>query len=498
MTVVPTAALAQRHEAFQRAMLASPGDLDLVIPPDQVQGRIPHPLRGGRLYSNGPGWLHIGDRIAHPFDGHGYVRAFEFRPDGGCGMRARFVKTPVYQAERAAGRLLQRGLGTLVGPRFGPRWRARGPRNVANTSIVPWGGRLLAGWEGGTPYALDPISLETLGEETFGGVLAKQATLAHMRHDAKAGCLVTCSVQMGRKTRFTFREFDPHGALQRSYEALLPGLRFTHDFALTPGWCVLADNPLRPRPEGMFKVLLGTGTLLGAVAPDTKAPGALWLVARDGSGRTRRIDLPHTAHVIHFANAFDRDGSVVVDACVFHHFTLGEEFGYTGPKTAFDPRLPEARGPQQLYRMTISPDATRADWQRLTPYGVDFPRIHPAHEGQDTPRIFGATRRDPRFSDPFDTIIGLDTHSLDAPVDLYTVEDPCTFVGEPIFVPDAVNSGTGWVLVMLTNGALQGSTLAIFDAYHLSRGPVACVPLPLLPLAFHGSWHGGEAAGFEK
>lgn len=39
---------------------------------------------------------------------------------------------------------------------------------VANTSILEWGGKLYALWEAHNPFTLDPNTLETLGEETFG------------------------------------------------------------------------------------------------------------------------------------------------------------------------------------------------------------------------------------------------------------------------------------------------------------------------------------------
>jgi carotenoid cleavage dioxygenase-like enzyme len=44
------------------------------------------------------------------------------------------------------------------------------------------------------------------------------------------------------------------------------------------------------------------------------------------------------------------------------------------------------------------------------------------------------------------------------------------------------------VLVILTDGLRERSTLAVFDATNITAGPVAAVPLPLLPLAFHGCW----------
>ena len=42
-------------------------------------------------------------------------------------------------------------------------------KNSANTSIVHWGGRLLALFEAAQPIAMDPYSLETLGPDLLGG-----------------------------------------------------------------------------------------------------------------------------------------------------------------------------------------------------------------------------------------------------------------------------------------------------------------------------------------
>ena len=42
-----------------------------------------------------------------------------------------------------------------------------GNGNPANISVVPWGEELLALWEAGSPYALDPQSLETRRRVVF-------------------------------------------------------------------------------------------------------------------------------------------------------------------------------------------------------------------------------------------------------------------------------------------------------------------------------------------
>jgi all-trans-8'-apo-beta-carotenal 15,15'-oxygenase len=474
-----------RAKAWNESLAAHPGELDLRITADRIDGAIPPALRGGRLLSNGPGWNVIGGRTLHPFDGHGYVRAFRFEPDGSVQLTARFVETPSYLAERAAGHLVDRGLATNLTP----AWRNLVPgraRNVANTTITRWRDRLLAGWEGGAPHALDPRTLATRGEETFGGVLAGQTTLAHVKHEARTGRLVTFSLQTGPRMRFTIRELDVDERVCATHRAELDGLAFVHDFAISPEWVVVGGNPIRMKPAGVAGWLLGTSTLLQALATDPRAGGALHLISRTG-GAMRTVRLPEPGWIVHFGNAFEREGTLVVDACVLPHFVFGEEFGYGGPTRPFDPTRPEQRGKQTLYRITIPRGATEAQWEPLTEHGVDFPRVHPAHEGRETPALFGATRADTRFSDPFDAIVRVDLLDRDRPDALFSTP-PNTFVGEPIFVPSPDRPEAGHVLVIVTRALDARSELVVLDALALEKGPLAVVPLPLLPLAFHGDW----------
>jgi len=475
-----------RVEAWNRSLAAHPGELDLHVPASAIDGAVPTALRGGRLLSNGPGWNVIGGVTLHPFDGHGYVRAFRLEPDGSVRLTARFVRTPSYLAEAAAGRLVDRGLATNLP---GSVWRniRRGRvRNVANTTITRRGDRLLAGWEGGAPYALDARTLETRGEETFGGALEGQATLAHTKREARTGRLVTFGLENGPTLRFTIRELDRDDRLWATHRAQAPGPAFVHDFAITPGWVVVGANPLRMRPAGIAGWLLGTSTLLSSLETDTRAPGALHLVSRS-SGATRTVTLPGAGWIVHFGNAFEREGTVIVDACVLPRFVFGEEFGYAGPSRPFDPTLPERRGKQTLYRITIPAGATDARWGPLAPHGVDFPRFHPDHEGLETPALFGATRADTRYSDPFDSLIRVDLLDRDRPPSLWTVPES-TFVGEPVFVPAADRPAAGHVLAIVSRALDDRSELVILDALAIGKGPIAVVPLPLLPVAFHGDW----------
>lgn len=482
-----THSLPDRARAWNVAMTAAPGDLDLRIPAGDVVGTIPAGLRGGRLLSNGPGWTHIGERLAHPFDGHGYVRSYAFDEDGGVSLRARFIRTRVFEDEQRAQRIVHRGFATNPSDRFWQNVGYGAPRNVANTTIVRWGDRLLAGWEGGPPHALDPVTLETRGPDSFGGLIEGQATLAHMHRDAARDRLILCSVAAGRHTGITFREVDADDQLVQTRQAQLPGMTFAHDFAFSDRWYVLGGNPLALKPWRFARSMVGAGTLLESVRVDTSKPGELVLLPRDAEGPVRRVRLPKPTFVVHFANAFERsDGALVVDACVFHDFDFGEEFGYSGPHRPLDPSLPEARGTQRLYRITIPDGAEEATWEALVPHGVDFPRIDADHEGRETRTLVGACRADTRFSDPFDSVIAIDLESAGRAHALWTAPRD-VFVGEPVLA----RAGEGeppHVIAILSDGLEDRTTLVVLRADALERGPVASVSLPLMPIAFHGDW----------
>jgi carotenoid cleavage dioxygenase-like enzyme len=365
--------------------------------------------------------------------------------------------------------------------------RGTGPRHVANTTVVRWNGKLLAGWEGGAPYAVDVDSLQTVGEETFGGALAGQATLAHMKHDVAKGRLVTCSIAMGRTTTLTFREFDSAGQLLHTRVAPMPSTLFAHDFVITPNWYLLASNPLRLKWGEMAKAFVGASTLMNAIASDTEAGGAVYMIPRNTQEPVRTVTLPGRAFVVHYGNAFERDGSVYLDACLFHDFEFGGEFGFRGPLAPLDPALPDTRAPQRLFRISIRDGSATGTWQQLAPHGIDFPRVHPEHEARETPVLFGATRADTRYSDPFDSVVRVDLRDPSRPPQLWS---PGTgaFIGEPIFVPSPERTDEGYVLVIASDGLSARTQLVVLDAAKLDAGPVAQVPLPLLPIAFHGTW----------
>lgn len=138
----------------------------VVIKP--IEGSIPVNFPSGTYYLAGPG-LFTDDHgsTVHPLDGHGYLRAFHI--DGNkrkATFTAKYVKTEAKKEEHDpvtdTWRFTHRGPFSVLkgGKRFG---NTKVMKNVANTSVLKWAGRLLCLWEGGEPYEIESGSLDTVG-----------------------------------------------------------------------------------------------------------------------------------------------------------------------------------------------------------------------------------------------------------------------------------------------------------------------------------------------
>src|ERR1019366_6776248 len=92
-----------------------------------------------------------------------------------------------YKAEAAAGRAL---FGKYRNP-FTDDPSVKGMnRNLANTNPVVFAGKLLALREDPPPVAMDPLTLETLGNWDFEGTLPGPTFTAHPKIDPETGQMI--------------------------------------------------------------------------------------------------------------------------------------------------------------------------------------------------------------------------------------------------------------------------------------------------------------------
>ncbi|MFM7423945.1 MAG: carotenoid oxygenase family protein [Elainella sp.] len=451
---------------------------------EDVEGTVPVELNG-TLFRNGPGLLDIkGQRFHHPFDGDGMICGFTFS-EGRVHFRNRFVRTQAFLEEAAAGKILYRG---VFGTQKPGGWLANAfdlrLKNIANTHVIYWGGKLLALWEAAEPHRLDPATLDTLGLDYLDGALQPGgAFAAHPRIDPASEldegqpCLVNFSVKPGLSTTITIYEFAPSGQLLRQHAHSVQGFAFMHDFAITPHYCIFFQAPMSFNPLHYLLGFKGAGQCL---QPRLDQPTQVIVIPRNGRDPVQTIPV-EAGFVFHHANAFEQDGLLYVDSICYGGF----------PSIDADENYQEVRfdrlDPGQLWRFKLNLAEQTVERQLIESRCCEFPALHPERVGRPYRYVYLGAAHNPEGNAPLQALLKLDLETGER--QLWTAA-PRGFSGEPVFVPrpGASAEDDGWLLLLSFNAERQGSELVILNAQDLSQ-PVARLGLKHhVPYGLHGSF----------
>ncbi|EHA8589153.1 carotenoid cleavage dioxygenase 7, chloroplastic [Cocos nucifera] len=383
--------------ASQRSESAKPVPLRLVA------GSVPADFPVGTYYLAGPGvFTDDHGSTVHPLDGHGYLRAFSFAGDGGTVLySARFVETQAKREEREEGtgrwRFTHRGPFSVLrgGKRVG---NVKVMKNVANTSVLRWGGRLMCLWEGGDPYEIDPRSLDTVGpvdlvgqerhdgdrpandrrwelagawdvaglgvdvaahflKPVLRGVfnMPPKRMLAHYKIDPKRNrlLLLSCNAEdmLLPRSNFTFYEFDCNFELKQKKEFVISDHMMIHDWAFTDSHYVLLGNRIKLDVPGSLLALSGLYPMITALSvnPSRQSTPVYLLPRFSGSAQSGRdwrvpIEAPLQLWSSHIGNAFEERDEVgnsniqlQVSVCSYQWFNFQKMFGYNWRTGKLDP-----------------------------------------------------------------------------------------------------------------------------------------------------------------
>lgn len=282
--------------------------------PLSVRGKLPDALRG-TLYRVGPSLLqNHGERYGHWFDGDGAVSAIRLGPEGAEGA-IRLVESEGLKEERRAGRRLYGGYGT---PRPGGPLARLLPKlkNVANTSVMVWDGRLFALYEPSRPTELDPETLETIGESDLGGVLGPSFS-AHPHRVSGRRAWYNFGVRYGKETLLDVYELPDRGSARRLCTVPLAGPTMIHDFIATERHLVFFAPPLRLK---VLRQLLGQGTYSENLAWRPELGTEVLVIPIDEPERLNRFTV-EPFFQWHFANAFERGEEIVIDYVRYPDFS---------------------------------------------------------------------------------------------------------------------------------------------------------------------------------
>ncbi|MGB7085248.1 MAG: carotenoid oxygenase family protein [Phormidesmis sp.] len=450
---------------------------------EDIEGEIPAALLG-TVFRNGPGLTDVnGYRLRHPFDGDGMINSVAFQ-GGRAFYRNRFVRTEGYVAEQKSGKPGYRG---VFGTQKPGGWLANAfdlkLKNIANTHIIYWGDKLLALWEAAEPHRLDPHTLETIGLDRLDGLLSKgDAFAAHPKVDPNCegeARLVNFGVKAGLSSTLSLFEFSSDGTLARQNRHTIPGFAFLHDFAITPNYCVFVQNPVSFNP---LPFVMGFKGAAECIQFNPKQPTKIVVIPRDARhGEVRFFDTD-PCFVFHHANAFERDGQLILDSICYDEFpSLGDATDYS--EVDFD-HVPAS----QLWRFTVDLATASVDVDVLMERYCEFPALHPGKVGRDHRYLYlGVTHRETGNA----PLQGLLKRDMKTGQTQFWSAAPRGFGGEPLFVarPDGESEDDGWVLLWLYNAARDRTELAIFDAQDITPGPIAKLNLKhAVPYGLHGSF----------
>ncbi|KAF7825222.1 carotenoid cleavage dioxygenase 7, chloroplastic [Senna tora] len=366
-----------------------------------VEGAIPPDFPSGTYYLTGPG-LFTDDHgsTVHPLDGHGYLRAFTI-DNNNVGRKvkymAKYIKTEAqleeHDPDTDTWRFTHRGpFSVLKGGRKVGNTKVM--KNVANTSVVKWGQKLLCLWEGGDPYEIESGTLDTVGrfdmidgcdsredERSHGGdawefaagllkpllygvfKMPPRRLLSHYKVDASRNRLLTVSCNaedmLLPRSNFTFYEYDSNFKLVEKQEFRIPDHLMIHDWAFTDTHYIIFANRIKLDVIGSMGAVCGISPMISALTVNPSKPTSpIYLLPRSsnkaeskGKGRERDwrvpIEAPSQMWLLHVGNAFEisktAEGSLDIQiqaaACSYQWFNFRNLFGYNWQHQKLDPSI---------------------------------------------------------------------------------------------------------------------------------------------------------------
>ena len=504
--LLSTGAWAGRREDFAAALARNPRLLpfasarapELAAPLKPVAGQLPRDL-SGILWRNGPAeHERFGHRYGHWFDGDGMVQAFSFHGTQ-VTHRARILDTPKRRRETQAGRRLLPAFGTLP-PEPGP---IRGPddMNVANTSMLLHGGRLMALWEGGSALEVDAENLGVRGFVDWREDLAGMPFGAHPKRDTD-GSLWNIGVLTNPRPMLLLYRIDRAGGLAGFSHLPIGPLGMVHDFVITARHLIVLLPPFVVEPD---RFASGQASFLDAHAWRPELGTRVLVIDKNSLAPVRRHELAAGFHFHHGNGWEERDGTIQLDLCQApdHRFVV---------RDLRAPMRGEWRFPsgQPCYRRVALRGDGAARIEDAAPGTAEFPRIDPRRVARRHRKVFALTGPDnagtpepepvrgggvrpaasgaPQSDWPFNAIACL--HPDGGETDRWSYP-PQQIPEEHLFVPRGTGEGDGWLLGPFLDIARGSAGLSVFDARHLADGPLwqGVLPYPT-PHALHGTFVG--------
>ena len=468
-----------------------------------IEGTIPSDLRGTYYKVGGAKFERGGQRYEHVLDGDGFVVAFRIE-NGRVQYTGRFVETEYFLEEEAADEVRYRNV-------FGTQ-RKGGPlknafdltlKNVANTNVLAWGGRLFALWEAGRPYELDPVTLETLAPTNDGpfmdigeiecnlrgvtldegGPLDKLVKVgrfftAHPHVVDEDTLVVFTSAQNPQKKAMDmeFLEYDQNWQVKhRTTYKFADATAAPHDFSVGEDYYGFIQNKIE---VDTLPYVLGLKSPTQMMQLQLKEKALLHLVPRKRGIRGIQVEIPPYFAVHNLARLEEDDEFVIMysngwdlqdetffprdkESVPFLGSWKGQypDFDVVPPAKYYKTRVNKRTGSLESHDEVIPGMVMEFETQDEREPGVNYVSV--ATLGGE--------------SIPGSGLAKVDTRSRIAE---YWWAENKIFTGELAPVAKANGQKGSWLLGLIYDAGKKRTSLVILDSERFSDGPVARIHLP--------------------
>lgn len=450
-----------------------------------VRGDLPDWLTGS-LIRNGPGTFQVGERrYRHWFDGLAMLHRFTINR-GRVSYANRFLETESYRIARDEGRIAYPEFATdPCRSMFARAMAVFDPQatDSAKVNIARVADHYLALAETPIQVEFDPETLRTVGvagwdRSDFGRMTTVHPHLDEERHEA-----INLVTRYGAVSSYVFRRVDTTdaGLLQGDTIAsrAVREPSYIHSFGMSEKHLVIVEYPLVVNPISLllwlrpyienFRWKPGRGTRIH--------------VFDRATGRHVRSATADPFFAFHHVNAYDEDGSVVVDLCAYDDASVIESF-YLHRLSEPDVQIPP--GTLRRLRVPLSGPDERLHPETLSATGIELPSIDYARRNTspELRYVYGVGVRGDRGF--YDRLVKIDVETRST----VTWDEAGCYPGEGVFVgrPDRVAEDDGVVLSVVLDAERGTSFLLVLDAASFTEIARAELPHPVL-LGYHGQFY---------
>jgi len=447
-----------------------------------ITGHWPDALRG-TLYRNGPAQHEVGGfRYQHCFDGDGMIHAYGLSSEG-VAHQAKMIQTRKYQAEKLSGRAMYPTFGSI--PPNPAAVTSPDVMNVANISVLPHHGKLMALWEAGSPWEIDPETLDSKGAYSFSDNTRGVPFSAHPRVEPD-GTMWNFGY-LSSANMLVLWHIDAKGKIVKMGKVSSDPMSMPHDFVVTDKHIVIMMPPFdyshQERPTAF----------LNSHEWHSDQASRVLVVDKSDFSNFRWLELP-SQRVFHYGNAWeDRNGVIYFDGA-----------------RAKDPRIMTNGFRDVMQGIELTEHVTRhyqyrldtKNWtiseQAIMDANVhsEFPVIDPRVSTQRYRRLVVMTsnhnsRLQPTPYPKNGQLNEVSCFDLESGK-LVSYRYPDTQIPEEhLFVPkpNSALETDGWIIGTAHNWQTQSTLLNVFDIQAVDAGPIATATLPYaMPLGLHGKF----------